>query len=421
MGIICRRPHGSWWLLFVMLVAFASGMQSPSKAAEPPGLLPAEVHLSFSSPSSARRRGAAAEQGRASLEEEEEVAKHGAFFSVHAGHEIASSPMPDSESQSIHRRTSKTAAPIFATAIGGQIEQLSNSSGSSGGEGSMALQKVADGRMEVGAREEIGFVEPASVWLNVIFTLVTLYVLSTRLSVSEQAVQAGRSMIGIGAQTKGATDDSEEEESQPAVEPANVESLGQKRLTTLEQTAWTQLACTVKKSTSKSNAHWHKGFKERYIAVVPMGGASIDGTVESRLQRWRESFLAWWESQDDFNAFCLDGRPAPKGSLSIRGVTRAAMVNEKGKEGFVLLKHSSEDDTHDMHIIFENNALASKWTQTFKTFLGELRRDDPNLTPAAGDAVATSVVPPKTTEEDSPEKPPGEPNPPIEEVSDDLA
>jgi hypothetical protein len=282
----------------------------------------------------------------------------------------------------------------------------------------MALQKVADGRMEVGAREEIGFVEPASVWLNVIFTLVTLYVLSTRLSVSEQAVQAGRSMVGIGAEKKGATDDSEEEESQPAVAPAaNVEPCQQK-LTTLEQTAWTQLACTVKKSTSKSNAHWHKGFKERYIAIVPMGGASIDGTVESRLQHWRGSFLAWWESQDDFNAFCLDGRPAPKGSLSIRGVTRAAMVNEKGKEGFVLLKHNSEEDTHDMHIIFENDAAAGKWTQTFKTFLAELRRDDPNLTPAAGDAVATSVVPPKTTEEESLEKPPEEPDRAIAVVSD---
>eukprot|EP00929_Paragymnodinium_shiwhaense_P005134 TRINITY_DN10668_c0_g1_i2.p1 TRINITY_DN10668_c0_g1~~TRINITY_DN10668_c0_g1_i2.p1 ORF type:complete len:366 (-),score=84.67 TRINITY_DN10668_c0_g1_i2:84-1181(-) len=207
------------------------------------------------------------------------------------------------------------------------------------------------------AVSDLSPVEQGSIFLNVVFIVVLCPVCLAYgygFGPQEQRVQVDKH--SWPAETCAAIVDMLKEERRKSSSFTGIETL-----------AFSKLRCTVRKSTSKSTAHWHKGFKERYVAVVPAGGPSPDGSEKNRLELWYNSYLAWWEARDDFLAWTTTGTPAPKGSLSIAGVHGAYPLHEKDKEGFVLLKHRSEIDEHDMHIVFETLAQADDWAANIMT------------------------------------------------------
>eukprot|EP00929_Paragymnodinium_shiwhaense_P011154 TRINITY_DN11658_c0_g1_i3.p1 TRINITY_DN11658_c0_g1~~TRINITY_DN11658_c0_g1_i3.p1 ORF type:complete len:371 (+),score=66.15 TRINITY_DN11658_c0_g1_i3:183-1295(+) len=113
-------------------------------------------------------------------------------------------------------------------------------------------------------------------------------------------------------------------------------------------------------------------YKERHIAIVPMGGSHVDGQIGEREDLWLQGYLGWWESEDDYKLFRISGRPAPKGSLSLQGLQDAHALHESDKIGYVLLQHTgcAEEavDSHDMYIVFEGKEKAETWVKDLRDF-----------------------------------------------------
>eukprot|EP00929_Paragymnodinium_shiwhaense_P108648 TRINITY_DN74972_c0_g1_i1.p1 TRINITY_DN74972_c0_g1~~TRINITY_DN74972_c0_g1_i1.p1 ORF type:complete len:419 (-),score=105.31 TRINITY_DN74972_c0_g1_i1:49-1305(-) len=149
--------------------------------------------------------------------------------------------------------------------------------------------------------------------------------------------------------------------SQELPPPASEPDANEVVLAEVEALALRTLAGPAQKSASKSPQQWYKTHKLRFLAIAPALDINSDGSTLARLQSWRNGFLGWWETEDEFVDWCKVGRPPPKGSLGLATVVYCKLGDEG--EGQVVVRHDglSGSQQNDMVFAFESNKRALDW------------------------------------------------------------
>eukprot|EP00929_Paragymnodinium_shiwhaense_P083989 TRINITY_DN44895_c0_g1_i1.p1 TRINITY_DN44895_c0_g1~~TRINITY_DN44895_c0_g1_i1.p1 ORF type:complete len:416 (+),score=60.56 TRINITY_DN44895_c0_g1_i1:87-1334(+) len=178
--------------------------------------------------------------------------------------------------------------------------------------------------------------------------------------------------------------------------PPTQESQESETLQRVERLALADLAILACKSASKTGAESSlleglaSAFKStplRQIAVAPaVMTSNADGSLSSRLEAWRRGFLGWWEDSEEFWSWCKLGRPEPKGSIPLAGISGLTLQTTR-EEGKVEVKHEAQGYEASMLFDFGGAPEAQKWFDALREVLLQLglreipAREDRGLPP----------------------------------------